>query len=109
MALATIPIAAQNWLVTVLRLSNQLTAITICNAVYAASICGLAWFLAPRGLTMIGVAWFLGSSAGAAMSTAAVLWGAHRGALEGTANITVGETDGVSALVVDAQALVTGA
>jgi O-antigen/teichoic acid export membrane protein len=109
MALATIPIAAQNWLVTVLRLSNQLTAITICNAVYAASICGLAWFLAPHGLTMIGAAWLLGSLAGVVTSTGAVLWGAHRGTFQGTVNVAVGETAEAPALAIDAQAPLIGA
>jgi O-antigen/teichoic acid export membrane protein len=104
MALATIPIATQNWLVTVLRLSNQLTAISICNVVYAGSICGLAWFLAPRGLTMIGAAWLLGSLAGVVVATGAVVWGAHRGALQGTVNVAVGGVAETPALAVDGPA-----
>jgi O-antigen/teichoic acid export membrane protein len=83
MALATIPIAAQNWFVTVLRLSGQLVAITICNAAYATAICALAWFLAPRGLTMIGAAWLLGPLAGVLSAGGALLWSAHSGALRG--------------------------
>jgi O-antigen/teichoic acid export membrane protein len=89
MALATIPISANNWLVTVLRLSNQLVAITICNLVYAGSICGFAWFLAPRGITMIGASWLLGSLIAVVVSGSAVLWGAHRGALKGMVQVAV--------------------
>jgi O-antigen/teichoic acid export membrane protein len=81
MALGAIPIAAQNWLITVLRLTGQLMAITISNLVYAVGICGGAWFLAPHGLTMIGAAWVFGSSAGVLAATVAVLMGKRRGAL----------------------------
>jgi hypothetical protein len=84
LALATIPISAINWLITVLRLSGQLTAITVSNGVYAVSICGLSWFLAPHGLTMIGASWLLGSSIAVLVAGAAVVRGARRGALEGT-------------------------
>jgi O-antigen/teichoic acid export membrane protein len=83
MALATIPIAAQNWFVTVLRLSGQLVAITICNASYAVAICALAWFLAPRGLTMIGAAWLIGPMAGVVTAGGALLWSARHGGLQG--------------------------
>jgi O-antigen/teichoic acid export membrane protein len=104
MALATIPVAAQNWLVTVLRLSNQLKAITMCNVVNAASICGLAWFLAPRGLTMVGAAWLLGALAGVVVAAGAVVLGARRGALQGTAITTVGGTTETPAFPLDAPA-----
>lgn len=81
MALGAIPIAAQNWLITVLRLTGQLMAITLSNLVYAIGICGGAWFLAPHGLTMIGAAWVFGSSAGVLTATVAVLMGKRRGTL----------------------------
>jgi O-antigen/teichoic acid export membrane protein len=81
MALAAIPIAAQNWLITVLRLTGQLLAITLSNLVYAVAICGLAWFLAPHGLTMVGGAWLFGSSAGVVVAAVAVLLGKRRGTL----------------------------
>jgi O-antigen/teichoic acid export membrane protein len=81
MALGVIPIAAQNWLVTVLRLTGQLLAITVSNAVYGLGICGLAWFLAPHGLSMVGAAWLFGSLAGAITATVAVLMGKRRGKL----------------------------
>jgi O-antigen/teichoic acid export membrane protein len=83
MALAAIPIAAQNWLVTVLRLTGQLLAITVSNVIYAVAICGLAWFLAPHGLGMVGGAWLFGSLAGVVAATVALLRGARRGALAG--------------------------
>jgi O-antigen/teichoic acid export membrane protein len=81
MALGTIPVSAQNWLVTVLRLSGQLAAITVCNAVYAIAICGLAWFLAPHGLTLVGSAWVFGPLIGVVVALGVVLWSAQRGAL----------------------------
>jgi O-antigen/teichoic acid export membrane protein len=81
LALAAIPIAAQNWLITVLRLTGQLLAITVSNIVYAVGICGLAWILAPHGLTMIGGAWLFGSLLGVVAATIGVLLGKRRGAL----------------------------
>jgi O-antigen/teichoic acid export membrane protein len=81
MALAAIPIAAQNWLITILRLTNQLLAITVSTVVYAVGICGLAWLLAPHGLMMVGAAWLLGSLASVGAATIAVLLGKRRGAL----------------------------
>jgi O-antigen/teichoic acid export membrane protein len=81
LALAAIPIAAQNWLITVLRLTGQLLAITVSNIVYAFGICGLAWFLAPHGLSMIGAAWLGGSFLGVVAAIIGVLLGKRRGAL----------------------------
>jgi O-antigen/teichoic acid export membrane protein len=76
MACAALPVAAQNWLLTVLRLSGQLVAITVCNVVYAAGICSLAWFLVPHGLGMVGAAWLLGALGGVAVAALAVVFGA---------------------------------
>ena len=81
MALAAVPVAAQNWLVTVLRLTGQLLAITVSNVIYAVAICGLAWFLAPHGLTAVSTGWLLGAGAGVVAATVAVVLGARRGAL----------------------------
>jgi O-antigen/teichoic acid export membrane protein len=81
MAVAAIPVAAENWLVTVLRLTGQLRAITVTNGIYALSICGLAWLLAPLGLGAIGVAWLLGSSIGVVATSVPVGLGMRRGAL----------------------------
>jgi O-antigen/teichoic acid export membrane protein len=81
MALAAIPVAAQNWLITILRLTGQLLAITVSNAVYAVGICGVAWWLAPHGLSLVGVAWLVGSLAGVIVATVALLRGARRGEL----------------------------
>jgi O-antigen/teichoic acid export membrane protein len=89
MALATIPVATQNWLVTVLRLSGQLAAITVCNIAYAVSICTLAWFLAPHGLTMVGAAWLLGPLVGVVGAGGTVFWSSRHGALEGTVRVAV--------------------
>jgi O-antigen/teichoic acid export membrane protein len=81
MALATIPIAAQNWLITVMRLTGQLMAITVSNFVYAVAICGLAWVLAPHGLAMVGASWLFGSLLSVMVGIVAVLMGKRRGAL----------------------------
>ena len=62
---AVFPIAANNWFLTILRLSNQLKAIIWSNIVYAIAITGLAWLFAPRGLSGLALAWPIGSSAGA--------------------------------------------
>jgi len=68
-------------LITVLRLTDQLLAITVSNVVYAVGICGGAWWLAPHGLTMVGAAWFFGSTAGVVSATIALVRGARRGLL----------------------------
>jgi O-antigen/teichoic acid export membrane protein len=64
-SLAALPIAAGNWLMTVLRLAERLSAIVVSNVINAAAICGLAWYLAPRGLTAVAAAWPIGALAGA--------------------------------------------
>jgi O-antigen/teichoic acid export membrane protein len=61
LTVAALPIAATNWLLTLLRLAGRLGAIIVSNAVYAVAICGIAWFLAPRGLTAVTAAWPIGA------------------------------------------------
>jgi O-antigen/teichoic acid export membrane protein len=68
LALAAIPIAANNWLWTVLRLSGRLKALVLSSAVYATGICGLAWFLAPHGLNALTAAWPIGGLLGTAVA-----------------------------------------
>jgi O-antigen/teichoic acid export membrane protein len=75
---AVIPIAANNWLLTVLRLANQLRATVISNACYAVAICGLAWFLAPRGLGATALAWPIGVTIGSVVAGIAVMHGKRR-------------------------------
>ena len=65
LAVAVIPVAANCWFQTVLRLSGRLRAIVVSNSVYAVAICGLAWFLVPHGLTGLAVAWPVGALLGA--------------------------------------------
>jgi O-antigen/teichoic acid export membrane protein len=65
-AVGVIPIAANNWLQTLLRLLGRLRAIVWTNVIYATAICGLAWFLAPHGLAALTAAWPIGVSIGAA-------------------------------------------
>jgi O-antigen/teichoic acid export membrane protein len=65
LAAAVLPIAADNWFLTVLRLSNRLHAIVWSNGIYGAVVIGLAWVLAPHGLTAVSLSWPIGASAGA--------------------------------------------
>ena len=72
LALAVIPIAANNWSWTVLRLTGRLRALVLSAGVYALAICGLAWFLAPHGLTALAVSWPIGCSLSAIVASVAV-------------------------------------
>jgi len=72
LALAVIPIAASNWSWTVLRLTGRLQPLVASAGVYALAICGLAWFLAPHGLTAIAASWPVGSSLAAIVASVAV-------------------------------------
>ncbi len=74
---AVFPIAAKHWSLTVLRLSNRFKAIVLSNTVYAGTICGLAWGLAPHGLGALAMAWPIGGLA-AAMVAAVAAVGAIR-------------------------------
>jgi O-antigen/teichoic acid export membrane protein len=69
LAAAVLPIAACNWGWTVLRLTGRLRALVASTALYGASICGGAWFLAPHGLTALSSAWLAGSTLAAVVST----------------------------------------
>jgi O-antigen/teichoic acid export membrane protein len=79
LTVAVLPIAADNWLLTVLRLSNRLKAIVLSNIIYASSICGLAWVLAPHGVTAVAAAWPIGVSVGAAPAAFAAAGALPRG------------------------------
>jgi len=68
LAVAAVPLAANNWLWTVLRLSGQLWALVLSSGVYAIAICGLAWSLAPHGLSAVTAAWPIGGLLGAAVA-----------------------------------------
>ena len=70
LAVAAVPVAASNWLWTALRLSGQLRALVLSNGVYAITICGLAWLLAPYGLAAVAAAWL----AGGVLAAAAAAW-----------------------------------
>jgi O-antigen/teichoic acid export membrane protein len=72
LALAVIPIAAFQWSWTVLRLTGQLRPLIASAGVYALAICGLAWFLAPHGLTAVAASWPVGCSLAAIVASAAV-------------------------------------
>ncbi len=68
LAVAAIPIGACNWLWTMLRLSGRLRVIIVSSAAYAIAICGLAWLLAPHGLSALTAAWPIGGLLGAAVA-----------------------------------------
>jgi O-antigen/teichoic acid export membrane protein len=72
LALAVIPLAASNWSWTVLRLTGRLRPLVASNGVFALAICGLAWFLAPHGLTALAAAWPIGCLMSAIVATVAV-------------------------------------
>ena len=72
LALAVIPIAAFQWSWTVLRITGQLRPLIASAGVYALAICGLAWFLAPHGLTAVAASWPVGCSLAAIVASAAV-------------------------------------
>lgn len=65
LAAAALPLAVNNWLQSLLRLLGSLRAIVVSNALYAAAICGLAWVLAPHGLTAVAASWPAGTALGA--------------------------------------------
>jgi O-antigen/teichoic acid export membrane protein len=71
-ALAAVPIAANYWLLTLLRLHGKLPAIVLTNGTYALSICGLAWLAAPRGLTAVAAAWPVGALCAACVAASAL-------------------------------------
>lgn len=68
LAVAVLPIAADNWFLTVLRLSNKLAAIVWSNGVYGVVVLGMAWELAPHGLTAVALSWPIGATAGAVVA-----------------------------------------
>jgi O-antigen/teichoic acid export membrane protein len=78
LAAAVLPIAADNWFLTVLRLSNRLKAIVWSNGVYGAVVVALAWILAPHGLTAVALSWPIGSSAGALVAGVAAIGALRR-------------------------------
>jgi O-antigen/teichoic acid export membrane protein len=71
LAAAAAPIAANHWLWTVLRLSGRLRGLVLSSGVYAIAICGLAWLLAPHGLSALTAAWPLGALLATAVAAVA--------------------------------------
>jgi O-antigen/teichoic acid export membrane protein len=72
LAIATGPITAVYWCVTILRLTGRLRSIIIVNATYATCICGIAWFAASHGLTALAIAWPVGSLIAAIVAGASI-------------------------------------
>ncbi|HVB45954.1 MAG TPA: lipopolysaccharide biosynthesis protein [Streptosporangiaceae bacterium] len=73
LASAAIPIGACTWSWNVLRLTGRLLPLVASYGVYMFGICGLAWLLAPHGLTALSAAWPIGSMLAAIVATAAVV------------------------------------
>jgi O-antigen/teichoic acid export membrane protein len=78
LSLAAGPIAANYWLVTVLRLAGKLRAIVAVNAIYAAATCMLTWIGASHGLTGVAAGWFFGALIGTCAAAAAAREGRAR-------------------------------
>lgn len=72
LAVSAAPLAAYSWSLNVLRLMGRFGYVVLSSAVYTLGICGVAWLLAPRGLTTMAAAWPLGSGLSAAISSFAV-------------------------------------
>ena len=72
LAVSAAPVAAYHWSSNVLRLLGRFDYVVVSSAAYMLGICGVAWLLAPHGLTAMGAAWPLGTGLSAAISTTAV-------------------------------------
>ena len=72
LVVSAVPVAAYSWSLNVLRLLGRFGYVVLSSAAYTLGICGLAWLLAPRGLTTMAAAWPLGAGLAAAISSIAV-------------------------------------
>lgn len=78
LALAAVPIAANNWLNNILRLFARLRQVVVGTAVYGIAICSLAWFLAPYGLSALTASWAIGGMLAAVFTAVPVARILHR-------------------------------
>jgi hypothetical protein len=69
LAAGAIPTAANNWRLAILRLTGNLRPIIGSSVVYAVTICGLAWVLAPHGLAALCAAWPIGTALSAGVAS----------------------------------------
>jgi O-antigen/teichoic acid export membrane protein len=72
LAIGAAPVAANYWLITILRLAGKLRALVTATAIYAGSICGLAWLGTSHGLVAVAAAWPAGALLAAAVAGACV-------------------------------------
>ncbi len=72
LAVSALPVAAYSWSLNVLRLLDRFGYVVLSSAAYTVGICGVAWLLAPRGLTTMAAAWPLGAGLAASISSIAV-------------------------------------
>lgn len=75
---AVLPIALNNWSLTILRLSNKLQAVVWSNVVYVVVITGLAWILSGHGLGLVALAWPIGTSCSALVAGSAAYMAIRR-------------------------------
>lgn len=80
-ALSALPLAALNWLLTVLRLTGKLGTIMTANFTFAVVTCVVAWALAPHGLAMMAVAWPVGLASATLIASITVLRSSRKGTL----------------------------
>jgi O-antigen/teichoic acid export membrane protein len=73
LALGLVPVAASTWTITLLRVTKQLTALTVSSVAYAVIISVLAIWWTRSGLVYAGLAWDIGNVVAAVMAGAA-LW-----------------------------------
>lgn len=77
LAVAVIPIAACNWSWSVFRLAGRLPPLVLTSIVYSCAICGVAWLLAPHGLTAMAAAWPIGAGIAAILASIATTAGSE--------------------------------
>lgn len=73
LALSAPVVAFCDWAVALLRLSGQLRALVLTNAIYAVTMCGLASIWAHRGLAWVGAAWLVGNLVCGSLAALALL------------------------------------
>jgi O-antigen/teichoic acid export membrane protein len=73
LALGAVTVSLNSWAGSALRILKRMTSLTVMNAIYCASIVGLAVLWVDHGLVWVGVAWVVGNGVSGVYG-AAVLW-----------------------------------
>jgi O-antigen/teichoic acid export membrane protein len=77
LSLGAVPLSANNWLWTILRLSGRLRSLIFSCTAYAIAVCFIAWALAPHGLAAVASAWPLGGLVGTVTAAIPAIGAAH--------------------------------